>query len=123
MKIGHTHDAAVSHKADKPSTARKPEAAHTASTVSAGQTAAQSAAAAAAASKANAPEASAQVAISATAAKLVSKTADDGSFDTAKVDRISKAISEGKFQVDANAIADKLIANAQELVSRANRQH
>jgi len=43
---------------------------------------------------------------------------DDASFDKAKVERISAAIRDGRFQVDAGAIADKLIANAQELLGR-----
>ena len=70
-----------------------------------------------------APEPSTQVAIS-SAAKLAASAAggEDGSFDAAKVDRIAKAISEGKFTVNARAIADKLVANAQELLNaRANK--
>lgn len=43
---------------------------------------------------------------------------DDGSFDAAKVERIAQAIRDGRFQVNAEAIADKLIANAQELLGR-----
>jgi negative regulator of flagellin synthesis FlgM len=46
---------------------------------------------------------------------------DEASFDQAKVDRIASAIREGRFQVDAGAIADKLITNAQELLTRSNR--
>ncbi len=42
-------------------------------------------------------------------------------FDAAKVERISQAISDGSFQVNAEAIADKLIANAQELLGKAPR--
>lgn len=73
-------------------------------------------------SAASAPAASAQVAISNAAQIAASAGADDGSFDAAKVDRISKAISEGKFTINANAIADKLVSNAQELLSaRANK--
>ena len=45
----------------------------------------------------------------------------EGSFDQAKVDRISQAIRNGTFRPDAGAIADKLIANAQELLGRASR--
>lgn len=71
---------------------------------------------------ANAPAASAQVALSSVAQLAASGGSDDGSFDAAKVDRISKAISEGKFTINANAIADKLVANAQELLdSRVNK--
>lgn len=40
-------------------------------------------------------------------------------FDHEKVQRISQAIREGKFTVNAEAIADKLIANAQELLGRS----
>lgn len=42
----------------------------------------------------------------------------DPTFDSAKVERIATAIREGKFQVNAEAIADKLIINAQELLGR-----
>jgi negative regulator of flagellin synthesis FlgM len=49
------------------------------------------------------------------------RASGEGSFDQAKVDRISQAIREGTFKVDAGAIADKLISNAQELLSRGSR--
>lgn len=49
------------------------------------------------------------------------KASGEGSFDQAKVDRISQAIREGTFKVDAGAIADKLISNAQELLGRVSR--
>jgi negative regulator of flagellin synthesis FlgM len=45
----------------------------------------------------------------------------EGSFDAAKVERIANAIREGKFKVNAGAIADQLIANAQELLDRTPR--
>ncbi len=63
---------------------------------------------------------SAQVALSNTAATLLSgeSTAE---FDAAKVERISKAIADGSFQVNAEVIADKLIANAQELLGKSQR--
>jgi negative regulator of flagellin synthesis FlgM len=70
-----------------------------------------------AASTTPAPEASTQVALS-PAASLLAKAADDGSFDAAKVERIAAAIREGKYQVNAEAIADKLIINAEELLGR-----
>jgi negative regulator of flagellin synthesis FlgM len=63
-------------------------------------------------------EPSAKVELS-SAGALVAASPDDVSFDKAKVDRISAAIREGRFQVDASAIADKLIANAQELLGRS----
>lgn len=42
----------------------------------------------------------------------------DEAFDTSKVDRIAQAIRDGKFEVNAEVIADRLIANAQELLGR-----
>lgn len=64
------------------------------------------------------PEASAKLELSSNATQLMQGVAEDGSFDAAKVDRISQAITEGKFTVNANVIADKLIANAQEMLGR-----
>ncbi len=69
-----------------------------------------------------APEASAQVDLSSTAASLMASS-EDGSFDAAKVARISQAIADGKFTINPNAIADKMISNAQELLSRNQPQH
>jgi negative regulator of flagellin synthesis FlgM len=108
MKIGNSPDGSASPlKAEQRPAARKPEASVTTDTVR---------------QAAPAPAPSAQVAISSTAQIAASAGADDGSFDAAKVARISQAISEGKFTVNANAIADKLVANAQELLSaRANK--
>lgn len=64
-----------------------------------------------------APEPSAKVELSASANVLAAAQADP-TFDTAKVDRIAQAIRDGKFEVNAEAIADKLILNAQELLGR-----
>ncbi len=64
-----------------------------------------------------APEASASVKLS-PSAKVLSAAEADPTFDTAKVDRIAQAIRDGKFEVNADAIADKLIQNAQELLGR-----
>ncbi len=60
---------------------------------------------------------SAQVALS-PAASLLVKAADDPAFDAAKVERIAAAIREGTYQINAEAIADKLIVNAEELLGR-----
>lgn len=60
-------------------------------------------------------EASAKVALSPTASQLAAGSTE-GVFDAEKVQRISEAIRDGKFVVNAEAIADKLIANAQELL-------
>lgn len=64
------------------------------------------------------PEASAQIELSSNASKLLSGVSEEGSFDTEKVQRIAQAISDGKFSINADAIADKLIANAQEMLDR-----
>ncbi len=60
-------------------------------------------------------EPSAKVALS-SAASLLAAGGNDGAFDTQKVQRISNAIRDGKFEVNAEAIADKLISNARELL-------
>jgi negative regulator of flagellin synthesis FlgM len=65
------------------------------------------------------PEASAKVALSPVASVLVNETNAD--FDSAKVARIAQAIRDGKFEVNAEAIADKLIGNAKEFL--AGPQH
>jgi negative regulator of flagellin synthesis FlgM len=44
--------------------------------------------------------------------------ASDPTFDAAKVERIAQAIRDGKFTVNPEAIADKLIVNAEELLGR-----
>ena len=62
-------------------------------------------------------EPSTQVALS-PAATTRSGASTDATFDTAKVDRIAQAIRDGHFQVHPEAIADKLIANASELLGR-----
>ena len=78
-----------------------------------------------AAAKAGAGAATAQagstVALSTAATALMrseSAAAASADFDGAKVERISGAITRGEFTVNPEAIADKLIANAQELLSR-----
>ena len=101
MKIGHP--------ADKPVAAGTPAAADTAK---AGQ-------AHAAAPTAAAADPSATVALSSTAATLLSGGAS-GEFDAEKVARISQAIADGSFRINAEAIADKLIANAQELLGKSS---
>ena len=62
-------------------------------------------------------DASATVALSSTASTLLSGGAS-ADFDAAKVAHISGAIATGSFKVDHAAIADKLIANAQELLGK-----
>lgn len=69
------------------------------------------------AAAAPAAEASAKVALSPAASSL-SVATGDVAFDTAKVERIAQAIRDGKFKVDAEVIADRLIVNAEELLGR-----
>ena len=64
--------------------------------------------------------ASATVALSA-GAYLSNTLPTDPTFDAAKVERIAAAIRDGQFKIDAGAIADQLITNAQELLSRSAR--
>ena len=66
------------------------------------------------------PAASATVALSA-GAYLATTLPSDPTFDAAKVERIAQAIRDGQFKIDAGAIADQLISNAQELLSRTPR--
>jgi negative regulator of flagellin synthesis FlgM len=60
---------------------------------------------------------SATVSIS-TTASMISSADTDGTFDADKVARMAQAIRDGKFEVNADAIADKLIANTQELLRK-----
>ena len=65
---------------------------------------------------------SAKVELSNTAAALISGIKGaPAEIDTAKVARISQAIADGSFKIDAEAIADKLIANAQEVLGSVKR--
>lgn len=65
-------------------------------------------------------ESSAKVQLSPAASQLSTASAE-GVFDAEKVKRISDAIRDGKFEINADAIADKLISNAQELLGKAGR--
>ena len=67
-------------------------------------------------------DSSAQVELSPEAAML-SQAAQDPTFDQAKVDRIAQAIRDGQFSINPGAIADKLLANAQEVLGRSQPQH
>jgi len=76
----------------------------------------------AAAKAQGAAESSATVELSNTAATLISgATGAPVEFDAAKVERIGQAIANGTFKINAEAIADKLIGNAQELLGKVNR--
>ena len=101
MKIGHS--------ADKPLPA--PAVGTPAAPAESAKTGAVHATAAAAV------DASATVALSSTASTLLS-AGSASEFDADKVARISGAIADGSFKINPEAIADKLIANAQELLSK-----
>ena len=62
-------------------------------------------------------DASATVALSSTARRC-SRAAPRAEFDADKVARIGGAIADGSFKINPEAIADKLIANAQELLTK-----
>lgn len=60
---------------------------------------------------------SAKLRLSSTASTLLTG-GTSAEFDAEKVARISKSIEAGTFKVNHGAIADKLIANAQEVLSK-----
>ena len=62
-------------------------------------------------------QASATVAL-APRASLLSSAMADPTFDAEKVERLAQAIKDGKFEVSAEKIADKLLSNARELLGR-----
>lgn len=68
--------------------------------------------------KGSATDPSAKVELSNTAASLLEGGAQSD-FDADKVSRIAQAITENKFQIDAEKIADRLIANAHEVLGKA----
>jgi negative regulator of flagellin synthesis FlgM len=62
-------------------------------------------------------DASAKVELSSTAATLLSGGAS-GEYNADKVAQVGEAIANGSYKVHPEAIADKLIANAQELLTK-----
>jgi negative regulator of flagellin synthesis FlgM len=73
----------------------------------------------AAASSAAATDPSAKVELSSAASSLLAGSASSD-FDADKVARIAQAISDGKFKINAEAIADKLISNANEVLGNTS---
>lgn len=65
----------------------------------------------------NPAEPSAQVNLS-SSASMLGEVGADPTFDGAKVERIAQAIRSGQFSINPEAIADKLISNAEELLGR-----
>lgn len=65
---------------------------------------------------------SAKVELSPATTSLISSVkAAPADFDAGRVERISRSIADGSYQVDAGAIADKLIANAQEVLASSRQ--
>jgi negative regulator of flagellin synthesis FlgM len=73
--------------------------------------------------KAQPAETSIQVELSATVSGLQGGvTAEgEGDFDAQKVDRIAQSIASGQFKINAEVIADKLIANAKDVLGKGSR--
>ena len=73
-------------------------------------------------SESSASSDSTTVQISSAASSLLSSvTAATAEFNAGKVEQVKQSIDNGSYQVDHEAIADKLIANAQELLSNKSR--
>jgi len=53
-------------------------------------------------------------------ATIIRRRLADGSFDAQKVERLTRAIREGQYTIDPHAIADRLLANARELLDRGS---
>ena len=51
-------------------------------------------------------------------AEMEARLAAGEAFDTQKVEAIKQAISEGKFKVNADAVADKLLENVRDLLGK-----
>jgi len=49
---------------------------------------------------------------------MASVTAATAEFDGAKVEQVKQAIDDGSYEINHGVIADKLIANAQEVLSK-----
>jgi len=64
------------------------------------------------------PDASATIELSTAATSLLSSSGS-AEFDADKVARITQAISDGTFKINPEVIADKLISNAQELLTKS----
>ncbi|HKX44740.1 MAG TPA: flagellar biosynthesis anti-sigma factor FlgM [Burkholderiaceae bacterium] len=58
------------------------------------------------------------IALSSAASKLLDNESG-ADFDADKVARISQAIEDGTFKINADVIADKLIGNAKELLTKS----
>lgn len=86
---------------------------------SVGSAVANDAPAAAASSPPAVADASIKVELSNAAALMTADATPE--FDAAKVARISQSIADGSFKVNPDVIADRLLANARELLSKGSR--
>lgn len=64
------------------------------------------------------PEASAKIELSSATSTLLA-SGSTPEFDAEKVARITQSINDGSYKVNPEVIADKLIANASEVLDRA----
>ncbi len=108
MKIESTPDSYIGSVAGGP---------HKATPTTAAEAAAAGAASSAAAAR---PQAGVQVTLS-SATQSMSATGSGSSdvFNAEKVEAMKQAIANGTFQVNAEAIADKMLANAAEMLNGA----
>ncbi|MCO5110879.1 MAG: flagellar biosynthesis anti-sigma factor FlgM [Burkholderiaceae bacterium] len=74
---------------------------------------------AASASSAAAAAAGVPVTFSSAAKALDQISRNQGDFDAGKVKAVRSAIENGTFKVDAEVVADKMLANTQEFIARA----
>jgi negative regulator of flagellin synthesis FlgM len=108
MKVGNPADKPVVAPAAPAATSRAGDAKAAGTPVASVTTAAEP----------GAVEPSAQVAISSAATSLLEGSSPE--FDADKVARITQAIADGKFEINAEAIADRLIANAHEVLGKVS---
>ncbi|MEO8542361.1 MAG: flagellar biosynthesis anti-sigma factor FlgM [Betaproteobacteria bacterium] len=102
MKIGHQNDPSVANTSNSQSAAAKvgPEVAHVAR------------------NERKAPSASVTVSALARGLDKESSTATD--VDVEKVNAMKQALADKTYSVNAGAIADKLLANAREMLQRTS---
>jgi negative regulator of flagellin synthesis FlgM len=110
MKVGNSPDIPSSAQVKSP----KPGAAESAKAQAQTQTPVATAATPAT------PDESAKIQLSSAASTLLASSSG-ADFDADKVARVSQSITDGSFKINAGVIADKLISNAQELLTKVQR--
>lgn len=78
---------------------------------------AEAAAAGGVAAAAAQPQAGVTVTLSSSASQALSSGGDKEVFNAEKVEAMKQAIADGSFKVNAEAIADKMLSNAAEMLS------